>query len=577
MPAHAGGEIAVASGVHLWLTSRVRVSAGFQAALVAILAAAIYLPTLSHGFVDWDDDRLLLDNPAVARGDGLTIIWSRPELPEGFPNYPLTFTTYWLEYRAWGLSPAGYHAVNLFLHALATALVCLLVRALGAGAWTAGLAAALFAVHPMQVESVAWVAERKNVLAAVWYLAAFLAFLRHRRTGGVMAYAAVLACFAAALLSKTATITLPLSLLLADRVLRGRWEWGAARRVLPLFVLGAAAAVLTLHAEAEPPPIPVLQRPLIAAAALAFYARQLLAPAALLPIYPRWQVDPHALLWWVPVIGVGLVAGLLARRPAGLTHWGLGHFAVTLLPVLGLVPYGFTEYSFVADRHVYLASIGLFLVAALGLDWLRQRRAFAASALAVALVALLLVRSERQMTVWRDGESLWAYELLQAPDSWLARNNLALALIGRGELAAAAPLLEEALALHPDYAEAHNNLALIHYRQGEFAAAEPHSRAAAAIKRDDPAMAKNYALTLIALGRTGDAERELRRAIGVAPAAAEVRYVLAELLLRQGRTQECLDELRAAMAARPDWQAPRRAFEAIQARHPALTDAGGER
>src|SRR6187455_2566715 len=186
-------------------------SAGFQAALLALLAAALYLPTLNNGFVNWDDDRLLLDNPAVARDDGLAIIWSRPELPEGFPNYPLTFTTYWVEHRLWGFTPAGYHAVNLLLHALATALVCLFVRALGAGAWVAGLTAALFATHPMQVESVAWVAERKNVLAAVWYLAAALAFLRHRRTGSEAAYALSLLCCAAALLSKTATITLPFS------------------------------------------------------------------------------------------------------------------------------------------------------------------------------------------------------------------------------------------------------------------------------------------------------------------------------------------------------------------------------
>src|SRR5262249_46301064 len=154
-------------------------------------------------------------------------------------------------------------------------------------------------------------------------------------------------------------------------------------RVAPMVALGAAAALLTLHAEAEPPPIPWLDRPLVAASALWFYARQLLAPAALMPVYPRWAVDAHALVWWLPLLAVALLAALLVpRRPFGLTHWGVGHFALTLLPVLGLVSFGFTEYSFVADRHVYLASIGLFLVAALGLEWLRQRRAFAATALA---------------------------------------------------------------------------------------------------------------------------------------------------------------------------------------------------
>jgi len=529
-------------------------SAGFQAALLALLAAALYLPTLNNGFVNWDDDRLLLDNPAVARDDGLAIIWSRPELPEGFPNYPLTFTTYWVEHRLWGFTPAGYHAVNLLLHALATALVCLFVRALGGGAWVAGLTAALFATHPMQVESVAWVAERKNVLAAVWYLAAALAFLRHRRTGSEAAYALSLLCCAAALLSKTATITLPFSLLLADRVLRGRWDPAALARLAPMLLLGAAAALVTLNAEAEPPAIAFLERPLVAASALWFYARQLLAPSALLPVYPRWSIDPSALLWWLPLLAASVVAILLLlRRPPGLTHWGAGHFAVTLLPVLGLVPFGFTEYSFVADRHVYLASIGVFLIAALGLDWLRQRQAVSATALAVALVVLLGVRSARQIAVWHDGESLWRYELLHAPDSWLARNNLAMALINQQRLDEAVPFLEEALAIRPNYAEAHNNLALIRYRQGAFAAAEQHSRAAAALKPYDGGLAKNFALTLIALGRRDEAERELRHALRDSPDAAEARYVLADLLLQQGRTEEAVRELQAAVASRPDW------------------------
>jgi tetratricopeptide (TPR) repeat protein len=551
-------------------------SAGFQAVLVGLLAAALYLPTLNNGFVNWDDDRLLLDNPAVARDDGLAIIWSRPELPEGFPNYPLTFTTYWVEHRLWGFTPAGYHAVNLLLHALATALVCLFVRALGAGAWVAGLTAALFATHPIQVESVAWVAERKNVLAAVWYLAAALAFLRHRRTGSEAAYALSLLCCAAALLSKTATITLPFSLLLADRVLRGRWDPAALVRLAPMLLLGAAAALVTVNAEAEPPAIPLLERPLVAASALWFYARQLLAPSALLPVYPRWGVDPSVLLWWLPLLGASVVAILLLlRRPPGLTHWGAGHFAVTLLPVLGLVPYGFTEYSFVADRHVYLASIGVFLIAALGLDWLRQRQALSATALAIALVVLLGVRSVRQIAVWRDGESLWLYELLHAPDSWLARNNLAMALINQQRLDEAAPFLEEALAIRPNYVEAHNNLALIRYRQGDFAGAEQQSRAAVALKPYDAGLTKNLALTLIALGRKDEAERELRHALRDSPDAAEVRYVLADLLLQQGRTEDAVRELQAAVASRPDWIEAREKLDtAIAAQKPPMDTEG---
>lgn len=528
-------------------------SAVGQAVLLAALAALLYLPSLRNGFVNWDDDRVLLDNPVVARANGLGEIWSRAELPEGFPNYPLTFTTYWVEHRLWGFAPAGYHAVNLALHALATALACLVLRALGAGPWVAGCAAALFAVHPIQVESVAWVAERKNVLSAVFYLGAYLAFLRHRAGGGAMPYGLALLLFAAALLSKTATVTLPASLLLADRILRGRWERAALVRVLPMVVLGAAAAALTLHAEAEPPPVPLLERPLLAARALTFYLGQLLAPSALVPIHPRWAMHPAEPLAWLPLLAVLALAALVAaRRPPGLTHWGLGHFVITLSPVLGLVPFGFTEYSFVADRHVYLASLGVFVVAALGLDWLRARRAAVATALAAALVVLLAARTLRQIAVWRDSETLWVHQLTHDPASWLARNNLAMALIAQDRLEEARPLLEAAVAARPTYAEAHNNLALVHYRRGDFAGAERHSRAAAGLKPYEGGLVKNLALVLVAQGRLAEAAVEYERALRATPDAADIRVLYAETLVQLGRPDAAREELDRALALEPE-------------------------
>ncbi len=515
-----GGEVSGPAG---W-------PAAVQATLLGVLAALLYLPTLGSGFVNWDDDRVLLDNAAVTRLDGLAEIWTRAELPAGFPNYPLTFTTYWLEYRLWGFAPAGYHAVNAALHGCAAALVLLVLRALGAAAWAALVAALLFAVHPVQVESVAWVAERKNVLSAVLYLGAFLAFLRHRDGGGERAYALALACFAAALLAKTATVTLPLSLLLADRVRCGTWQRAALRRVAPMFVLAAGAAALTLLAETEPPPIPWLERPLIAATALWFYAGQLVAPAALLPIHPRWHVDPSTLRWWLPLAACGAVAAFAwLRRPRTLAHWGLGHFVVTLLPVLGLLPYGFTELSFVAERHLYLASIGGLLLAALGLDWLRRRRTGVAILLTVLLVIGLAARSARQLAVWRDGEALWRHQLAATPDHWLALNNLAMALIAQERLLEAAPLLQAALGGRPSYAEAHNNLALIRYRQGDLAAAETHSRAAAGLKPYEINFRKNLALTLIGQQRYAEAEHELRAALAAAPDSVEVNLLLGRL------------------------------------------------
>jgi Flp pilus assembly protein TadD len=415
------------------------------------------------------------------------------------------------------------------------------------------VAAALFGAHPLQVEAVAWVAERKTVLAAVFFLAAALAYLRHRRDGRLGWYVASLGLFAAALLSKTAMLTLPLSLLLADRVLDGAWTRASLRRALPYVALAACAAWLTMHAEAEPPPIALLDRPLIAARALWFYAGALIAPRTLVPIHARWGIDPYSPVQWLPLAAaLALAIGLWRRQPWGLTHWGVGHFAVTLAPVLALVPYGFTELSFVAERHAYVASIGLLLVAALGLDWLRARRATLATALAVALVVLLAARTVRQIGVWRDGETLWRHQLEHGPDHWLARNNLAMALIAQQRLDEAAPLLESALAIRPHYAEAHNNLALVLYRRGDFANAETHSRAAAGLKPYEAGFIKNLGLTLVAQGQVDAGLIEFRRALALAPDAPDIHMLAADALLRSGQLEPAIAELARVVALAPD-------------------------
>ena len=504
------------------------------AAVVGLLAALLYLPALSNDFVNWDDDRLVVDNPAVTRGDGLGRIWSTVELPASFPNYPLTFTTYWLEHRLWGLNPRGYHAVNVLLHGVNAALVVLLLYALGCGAWVATLAGALFAVHPMQVESVAWVAERKNVLSTAAFLAALLAYLRHRVSGRPAWYAAALVLFAAALLAKTATVVLPFTLLLSDRWRDGGWTRASLLRALPFFAFSLAAGVMTLLVESPTVSTPLALRPLLAASVLSFYAGKLLVPVALQPVYPRWELSLSELRWWAPLLGLGAAAFLVWRwQPPWRVRWGLGHFVCALLPVLGLVPFGYSEYSFVADRHVYLASIGAALLAALALDALRPRAAVALGA--AVLVAGLALLTARQIGVWRNSVVLWSTALAYQPDLWVAQNNLALALIERGRLDEAAGLLEDALAARPRYAEAHANLALVRYRQGDLATAERHCRQAYALKPYEPHYAKNLAIVLAERGDLAGATAVLRGALGLAPDAEDLRGMLADMLRKQGQ------------------------------------------
>ena len=248
---------------------------------LAALAWLVFLPALANDFVNWDDDVYVVDNDAVQAADGWRHIWSTLELPEHFPNYPVVFTSFWLEYRFWGLNPSGYHATNVVLHGVNAALVFWLALALGGTPWIAGLTAVLFAVHPMQVESVAWITERKNVLSAFFGLAAFLAYLRHRTTNLWRWYLVSLGAFVCALLSKTALLVLPLSMLLADYFRAGRWSVGSVRRLAPLFVLGLAAGLLTVTVESRPASVPLLARPSLAAACLWFYAGKLVVPLGL--------------------------------------------------------------------------------------------------------------------------------------------------------------------------------------------------------------------------------------------------------------------------------------------------------
>ena len=540
---------------------------------LAALAWLVFLPALANDFVNWDDDVYVVDNDAVQAADGWRHIWSTLELPEHFPNYPVVFTSFWLEYRFWGLNPSGYHATNVVLHGVNAALVFWLALALGGTPWIASLTAVLFAVHPMQVESVAWITERKNVLSAFFGLAAFLAYLRHRTTNLWRWYLVSLGAFVCALLSKTALLVLPLSMLLADYFRAGRWSVGSVRRLAPLFVLGLAAGLLTVTVESRPASVPLLARPSLAAACLWFYAGKLVVPLGLSPVYPRWDVSLTQIRWWLPLIGVLVAAGLVyrwGRDPR--QRWGLAHFACMLLPALGLRPYGFNEYSFVADRHVYLASVGLFLVLAIALDRLRAVAGRQVQLLACLVGASLIGLTWKQIPLWRDPVTLWSKVLVGNPGALVARNNLGMALIDRGRLDEAAYELQAELALKPDDANVHNNLALVFYRKGDFRAAEYHCRQALVVEPGAAGFHKNLGLALQSQGQLAAAEAELRRALEL-QLDPGYHYLLASLLIAEGRSSEAAAQLDAALQLRPDFTDARDMLVKLRGQQPWVRES----
>ena len=403
---------------------------------IALLVAVSYLPALQGGFV-WDDV-IFSEEPVIHAADGMRSIWFSPTDIKNEGHYwPLVYTSFWLEHKLWGLDPAGYHAVNIALHLLNCLLLWrLLLRLRVPGA---AVIAAVFAVHPVHVESVAWIIERKDVLSALFYLTAVTVWVRFVEEPRPGRYALALVLFIAGLLSKSVVVTLPAALLI--------WHWWQRGRVTPIdlfrlapFVAVAVvitAADLSFYTSREPLELgySLVERALIAARALWFYAGKLLWPAELAVIYPLWEIDAGDLRGWLYLAAAAaLAAGLwLARRWIGRGPLaGALFFAVTLGPMLGFVDYGYLQFSLVADRFQYLAGIGMLAVligaAAHGVGRLPHGYRRGALGLAAAVVVLLGVLTWRQAGICRDEVTFFSHVVALNPAARDAHLNLGSAL-----------------------------------------------------------------------------------------------------------------------------------------------------
>jgi protein O-mannosyl-transferase len=437
------------------------------AALLGVTALA-YRPVFNADFVQFDDNYYVQDNQQLRTLEGLGSIWNPRAVERGMQYYPLVFSSFWVEYHLWGLDARGYHATNVVLHLANTALVLLLVRSFGVSPPATLATAAIFALHPTQVESVAWVTERKNVLSGFFYLLAFLAYVRHRRTGSRAAYAASVATFAAALLSKTQTLTLPLSIAVADWALQRTGQLRRvsvthlAARLVPLLAVGALAALLTIQAESRhivPPALTLVTRGLVAANAAAFYVRLFLLPIGLSPMYPLWETSANAPLWWIAVAVWPLVLGALFRwwrRLGALPTWGIVHFFLSVGPVLGLASFNYMVFSFVAEHFLYLSVIGGSLTVALlgerlaseATAWSRRRVVMAVITL-LALVGCTL-QTYREAGYWHNNESFWLHARARNPNGFGPNWNLGLHYRRIGQPEQALPFFERATEIWPN-------------------------------------------------------------------------------------------------------------------------------
>jgi tetratricopeptide (TPR) repeat protein len=572
-------------------------------ALVALVTFVAFLPALRAGFVTWDDNRNFLDNPAYRGLGSAQLRWMWTTFHMGH-YVPLTWMTLGLDYELWGMNAAGYHLQNVLLHCVNAVLVYVLARRLlsltGSGddssaVLSAAAAALLFAIHPLRVESVAWITERRDMLSLLFCLSSVLCYLAYARDDSRRRYLASLALFACALLSKATAISLPAVLLVLDVYPLRRLGAGvgfkspAARRVYrelsPFALLSLGAAALSIVALAPPAQLPVGAKLAVSAYGVAFYLWKTVAPAGLAPLYemPK-HVNPIAVRYVVACVVALVVCGIAwavrRRWPGATAGWTI--FVIMLLPLLGVVQNG---PQIVADRYTYHAGPALAILAGAALG--RWRAPLLARTAAVAvLVAGLAVSTWRQTGVWHDSERLWARVLSVDSTSSIAQiamgdllaaenrveeaadhyargvaldptfaigfNNLGVVLAKQGKLTEATERYAQALAIRPSYSDAHNNWGIALSQQGDYAGAVEHFQRSIAIDSANVDAEVNLGNALVRQQRPADAVAHYARAASLRPddAAAYLNWGVA--LAQLGQLPDAIARFRQALAIEPE-------------------------
>src|SRR5580700_10074746 len=525
---------------------------------------AAYLPALQGGLL-WDDSSHLT-KPGLQSFHGLWRIWFEVGATQQY--YPLLHSAFWLEHRIWGDAPAGYHLTNVALHALSACLIVMIMKRLSLpGAWFAGF---VFALHPVHVESVAWISEQKSTLSGVLYLASLLTYLHFDQDRRKSKYLLATGLFVLALLSKTVTATLPAVLLVIFWWRRGRLEWKRdVQPLLPWFALGISAGLFTswvertlIGARGADFLLTPAQRVLIAGRAICFYAGKLLWPTNLTFFYPHWKIEPG--VWWqwmfpagVLAFGIGLV--FVARRYRGpLASFLI--FCGTLFPVLGFLNIYPFRFSYVADHFQYLASLGIIVpVTSMllpAIERISSRRAVTIACCFV-LILLLGVLTWRQCRMYRDSETLYRESLARNPGSWLAHYNLGVLFAEMpGRLPDAIAEYQAALRIKPDYAEAHLNLGnILSQIPGRQPEAIAEYQAALRIKPDYAEAHNDLGIALsFTPGRLQDSIAEYQEALRINPNDAAAHFNLGNLLARTpGRLQDAITEYQAALRIAPEY------------------------
>ncbi len=527
------------------------------AALLAATVLAVFAPTLGHDFVNYDDDRYIVDNTFVQRGfDAAALRWAWTT--NHMANWhPLTWMSHMLDWQLWGADPAGHHATSVVLHALNTALVFFVLETMTGAPWRSALVGALFGLHPVHVESVAWVAERKDVLSTCLWLLTTLAYVAWTRRPTRGRYALVALGLALGLTAKPMLVTLPATLVLLDYWPLGRVRsagdlWPRVREKLPLLLIVVASSVATVLAQRSGGAVgsldvyPLAVRFGNAVIAYATYLWMTVWPFALAILYPH----PKSVSGFRVAASLLVLALLTAlalrertRRPWLLVGWLW--YVGTLVPVIGLVQVGDAAF---ADRYTYVPLLGIFVAVAWALPALpRLLPAFAA-----VVLVLLAVRTRAQIGTWHDSVTVFTQSLAVEERNPVAHNNLAFALDDRGESGAAIEHLERALVLRPDYLTARVRLGNILLTQGRLEEARAQFAAAVAIDPTSVAALTNLGKVLTDQGHAADAIPLHERALAIDPTSTTAELNLGMALAAEGRTADALVHFERVLAVDPD-------------------------
>jgi tetratricopeptide (TPR) repeat protein len=544
-------------------------------AAIAVAAAVAYLPSISGEFI-LDDDRLVYDNDLIKSSDGLYQHWCTAK---AYDYWPATNTSLWIEWRLWGMHPSGYHVTNLILHIIEALLIWLILRKLSIpGAF---LAALIFALHPVNVESVAWISQRKNTMAMLFFLLSIWCYLKAESQppppqnrkflrGVDYWYGISLVLFILTMLSKGSAAVLPVLLLGIIWWLRPL-TWRDFARIAPFFAVAAVFTEVNVWFQTHGEEIVIrsadfAERLLGAGGVVWFYLYKALLPFDLAFIYPQWQIQTGNLAWWLPLLAALAVTAALwhYRKKWGrpfLFAWGF--FCFALLPVMGFTDVGFMRYSLVADHYQHVAIIGVIALAAAGLSiWQRRvqgglRRA--SMGVAIGIVGILAILTWRQNGIYRDPVTLYENTIYKNPGCWLAQYNLAKTLMDKGLVMEATNHFRQAVVLKSDYFDAdtyfdaHINLGVALTKLNRFQEGIEEFEQALKIDPNSEKAYDDLGVTFFHLGRNGDAIKNYEKALKKDPSDAEAHNNLAVSFIQDGRFSEAVEHLKRAMEIRPGY------------------------